>query len=204
MTFTKSQIADMRASLDRAMSTRELSNKVIDITEAAGIAVDGSVVSLVHAACKQHIGATDADERLLAEAENARVVADTLASEEALRRWYVNGCGEHNIDWHNDPDALEKATEIATYWMGPEGIEYARDRQAEALGWVTKAAANVGTANVGTDAAPIYLSVNLPEMSPTIVVQPAPHAPVGKKVISSGTDQYGDPTTIIETLPPDA
>ncbi len=50
------------------------------------------------------------------------------------------------------------------------------------------------SANVGPSSQPVYFTVNLPEMSPNIVMPPAEPK---TKTISQGYDQFGDPQVVI-------
>ena len=68
----------------------------------------------------------------------------------------------------------------------PTRVPYCRERQAEALGFK-------GAANLGTPAQPVYVTVK------PIINVPPPDA--SKKVITHGTDEYGEPNVIIETVP---
>jgi hypothetical protein len=179
--------AEVRESLDRALTVRDLSNRVIDQVEKLGYKQDSEAfLSIVQQAVKKTVGATAADERLLAQAEEARAVKDMLDPDEALRLWYARGCGDHCLDWNRDPDALSKAVAIAKPFMGADALPYCRERQAEALGFKS-------AANVGTPSQPVYVTVN------PIINVPPPDA--SKKVISHGTDKYGEPNVTIETVP---
>ena len=86
--FTKAEVDETMRSPRSRMTVRDLSARVIDHVEQLGYTQDsGTLLSMVQKASKQILGVSAADERLLAEAEEARAVKEMDDPSEALRRW---------------------------------------------------------------------------------------------------------------------